>query len=65
MGAVMNELLDNRLLMPWAIPIPSDGLGLKEGQGMEDRRGQNDLNSINAFTFWTWDRSVTLARDAR
>lgn len=47
------------------VPIPSDGLGLKEGQGMEDRRGQNDPNSINAFTFWTWDRSVTLAQDAR
>ena len=48
MVAARDELLDNGLLMSGAVPVPSDGLGLKEGLGIKDRRGQNDPNSMNA-----------------
>ena len=48
MVVARDEILDNGLLMPGAIPVPSDSLGLKEGLGIKDRRGQNDPDSINA-----------------
>lgn len=48
MVAGRDGLLDNGLLMSGAVPVPSHGLGLKEGLGIKDRRGQNDPNSIHA-----------------